>query len=568
MAMPIELQTGDVKLTDFARFLADERLLSHAEASQLVYDSQQNQVTFTQALLNSNLLGDKIIAQSIAKYFNLSTVDLKQYQITQLSIELIDQTIIQNHHILPLTKTGNQLLLAVADPTNATILNTVRFHTALDLKLVIAESKQLRHFINQLFAKSHYLTLENFKVSREKNSNDDAPVIKFIDHILTDAIKQNASDIHFEPYQKLLRIRFRIDGILHEITKIDIELAPRFNARLKVMASLDIAEKRLPQDGRFQLNFPNQFNRDCRICTCPTLFGEKVVVRILDTNNDSLQIEQLGLEPNQIKIFNDYLRLPQGMILVTGPTGSGKTVTLYTALNKLNLIDKNISTAEDPVEINLPGINQVEINPKIGLDFATTLKTFLRQDPDVIMVGEIRDFETAQIAIRAAQTGHLVLSTLHTNTATESITRLLNIGILSFNLATSINLFIAQRLVRKLCSHCKQPIAFSKNILTAENIDPNQIKECQLFSAKGCEHCHNGYRGRTAIFELLPISKSISQMIMEQRSTLEIEHQARLQGMQTLRESGIKKLLCGITSLEEINRVTNHEAPNIPMARH
>ncbi|MCL5260666.1 MAG: Flp pilus assembly complex ATPase component TadA [Gammaproteobacteria bacterium] len=357
-------------------------------------------------------------------------------------------------------------------------------------------------------------------------------VAKFANQILEDGITKSASDIHFEPYENHSRIRFRIDGILYEQAKVEKALTPRLNTRLKIMAGLNIAEKRLPQDGRFTFHNPQKQKYDCRISSCPTMFGEKIVIRILNSKNSVLSIEQLGLDIDQQKIFQEKIFAPQGMILVTGPTGSGKTVTLYTALNQLNSANKNISTAEDPVEIILPGINQVEINHKIGLTFASALKAFLRQDPDIIMLGEIRDLETAQIAIQAAHTGHLVLATLHTNNRAESINRLLNMGVKAYNIATSLTLIIAQRLVRKLCKHC-----LGQNLET------------------GCTYCQDGYSGRLGIFELLPITKTISKLIFENASTLAIEKEAQLIGMETLKQIALKKAKLGLTNSAEINRV-------------
>lgn len=371
--------------------------------------------------------------------------------------------------------------------------------------------------------------------------NEETSIIKFIDQILSKAIDKQASDIHFEPYQEYYRIRFRIDGLLYETTKTDPKLGPRFSARLKIMANLNIAEKRLPQDGRFTLNLANDRNYDCRLSSCPTLFGEKLVVRILNPVNLTPDIQHLGFDQQELQLFHEHINLPQGMILVTGPTGSGKTITLYSAINLLNQTTKNISTAEDPIEIDLSGINQVEINHKIGLDFATTLRAFLRQDPDIIMIGEIRDLETAEIAIKAAYTGHLVLATLHTNSATASLTRLLNMGIPAFNLATALKLVIAQRLIRKLCPHCKLPQTLPNATTT--------------YIAQGCEYCTNGYLGRTAIFEILPITPVISDMIMDNYNMAEIEKQMPKLNCQTLRENGLNKVQMGITSLEEINRV-------------
>lgn len=382
-------------------------------------------------------------------------------------------------------------------------------------------------------------------------ANEDTSIIKFIDQILNDAIAKHASDVHFEPYEECCRIRFRIDGLLYEITKTEKLLGPRFSARLKIMANLDIAEKRLPQDGRFTLKLATKQNQDCRLSICPTMFGEKLVVRILNPINTSLNIEHLGFNEKEQQLFCKHIQTPQGLILVTGPTGSGKTITLYTALNILNQPTKNISTIEDPVEINLHGINQVEVNHKTGLGFAKTLRTFLRQDPDIIMIGEIRDLETAEIAIKAAHTGHLVLATLHTNSALASLTRLLNIGVPAFNLATAISLIVAQRLVRKLCVHCKQPQVLPKAALAENNLEENTIP----YTARGCEHCNQGYYERMAVFEMLPITATISELIMQHCDLGTIEKRMRMLNIPTLRAAALNKVQAGITSLEEVNRV-------------
>ncbi len=399
----------------------------------------------------------------------------------------------------------------------------------------------------------HKFLIETALPSKKYNSfaNEDASIIKFIDQILYDAINKHASDVHFEPYEEFCRIRFRIDGLLCEITKTETALAPRFSARLKIMANLDIAEKRLPQDGRFSFKIATGKSQDCRLSTCPTMFGEKLVVRILNPINVALDIGQLGFDESQRQLFCNYIQMPQGLILVTGPTGSGKTLTLYTALNILNQPGENISTVEDPVEISLEGINQVEVNHKTGLSFSVALRAFLRQDPDIIMIGEIRDLETAEIAIKAAHTGHLVLATLHTNSAAASLSRLLNMGIPAFNLATALSLVVAQRLVRKLCAYCKQPQILPQAVLAENNLEEN----VSLYAARGCEYCQQGYQGRMAIFEILPVVPSISELIMQHCDLRAIEKQMRALNISALRAAALNKVRAGMTSLEEVNRV-------------
>jgi len=513
------------KIANFLQHLVTINVLDLKTAAQINDAAIIERIPIVTYLIKNNLLDATMLAQALAQYFNLPFTALEEYQEVSLPLATLNSHIITQYQILPLKQDSKNLLLAITDPTNTVAINAVKFHTALDLELTIVAYDKLSVLITQLLGAQQYGQLK-------KPNSEDIEIIKLVEQILSDAIIKNASDIHFEPYEKFYRIRFRIDGILYVITEIAPHLAARLNSRLKIIANLNIAERRLPQDGRFTLHL-NQQKHDCRISTCPTLFGEKIVVRILNPSNLTLTLEQLNLTPPQETIFLNHIHVPQGMILVTGPTGSGKTVTLYTALSLLNALEKNISTVEDPVEISLPGINQVEVNHKIGLNFATTLRAFLRQDPDIIMVGEIRDLETAEIAIKAAQTGHLVLSTLHTNSAVEAITRLINMGVAPCNLATAVTLIIAQRLLRKLCPHCK----------TAENI------------ATGCKHCERGYSGRRAIFELLPISKTLSRTIIQNSSAAVFTEQAQNEGMINLRALALTLVQQGITSLPEINRV-------------
>ena len=398
---------------------------------------------------------------------------------------------------------------------------------------------------------------EDKKEDDIKSGEDDAPIVVFINKILLDAIKKGASDLHFEPYEKSFRIRFRIDGILSEIARPPVSLSSRMAARLKVMSKLDIAERRVPQDGRIKLALSKKKSIDFRVSTLPTMWGEKVVMRILDSSSAMLGIDMLGYDPAQKKIYMEALEQPQGMILVTGPTGSGKTVSLYTGLNILNTPERNISTAEDPVEINLEGINQVQINNRAGLTFPSALRSFLRQDPDIIMVGEIRDLETAEIAIKAAQTGHLVLSTLHTNSAAETLTRLLNMGVPSYNVASSVTIIIAQRLARRLCPQCKTEEKLSEVQLAEQGFPNDMLSEIKLFKAVGCEQCTDGYKGRVGIYEVIKISPIISAIIMEGGNSLDIANQCQKEGYNNLRQSGLIKAMSGMTSLKEINRVTN-----------
>lgn len=534
--MDLETQTNH-KPAGFAKYLVEQNLLEYAVIKKLIVQTFNNNETLIEKLIISNSIDNTDLAHAISDYFCIPFVNLEQSQYNQLPLDALQPELIQKYRVLPLIKTNEKLQLALADPTKSEILNIIKFHTTLDIYPVVVAYDQLTHLI------------EKFLPTKKYNPfvNDDAPIIKFIDQILNDAITKHASDIHFEPYEECCRIRFRIDGLLYETTKTESMLGPRFSARLKIMANLDISEKRLPQDGRFTLKLASNQNQDCRLSVCPTMFGEKLVVRILNPMNTSLNIKHLGFTEKEQQIFCKHIQMPQGLILVTGPTGSGKTLTLYTALNILNQTTKNISTVEDPVEINLYGINQVEINYKTGLSFAKVLRSFLRQDPDIIMIGEIRDLETAEIAIKAAHTGHLVLATLHTNSASASLVRLLNMGIPAFNLATSISLIVAQRLVRKLCIHCKQPQVLPKEVLSTYNLEENTIP----YVAAGCENCNQGYYERMAIFEMLPITKAISELIMSNCNPIEIEKQIP----QALRTAALNKVKMGITSIEEINRV-------------
>ncbi len=393
------------------------------------------------------------------------------------------------------------------------------------------------------------------KISRD--DVEDAPIVRFVNKVMLDAIRRGASDIHFEPFEKIYRVRLRMDGVLKEVAQPPVQLAQKLSARLKVMSRLDIAERRVPQDGRIKMKLSKNRSIDFRVSTCPTLFGEKVVMRILDPAQAQLGIDSLGYEPFQKDLYMKYLAKPQGMILVTGPTGSGKTVSLYTGLNILNKEDTNISTAEDPSEINLPGVNQVNVNPKVGLTFASAMRAFLRQDPDVIMVGEIRDLETAEIAIKAAQTGHLVLSTLHTNDAPQTLTRMVDMGVKPYAIATSVSLIIAQRLARRLCNHCKQPMDIPKEALLKEGFNESQVAQgLKIFAPKGCSNCTDGYKGRVGIYQVLPVTETIAKIILALGSAVEIAEQAEKEGVWDLRRAGLEKVKNGLTSLEEVNSVT------------
>ncbi|MEC8428489.1 MAG: type IV-A pilus assembly ATPase PilB, partial [Pseudomonadota bacterium] len=492
--------------------------------------------------------------------------------------KLVDTKLLQKHHTLPLFKRGNRLYLGVSDPTNLHALDEIKFNTGLNTDAVLVEENKLASALDKYLAAQEETigdtlggldddSLEDLDIEavdedgpkEDESDGDEAPIVKFINKVLLDAIKTGASDIHFEPYEKTYRVRFRTDGILQEVAKPPTSLATRLAARLKVMSQMDISERRVPQDGRIKLKITKTRAIDFRVNTLPTLFGEKIVLRILDPSSAKLGIDALGYEDDQKQLYMDTLAQPQGMILVTGPTGSGKTVSLYTGLNILNTPERNISTAEDPVEINLEGINQVNVNTKVGLTFSEALRSFLRQDPDIVMVGEIRDLDTASIAIKAAQTGHLVLSTLHTNSAPETLTRLLNMGVPAFNVATSVSLIIAQRLARRLCNECKKPADdIPDEILSEEGFDDIGIprEELQLFHPVGCDKCTNGYKGRVGVYEVVQVTDEISRLIMEGGNAIQIADAAKTAGFNNLRVSALRKAAMGLTSLEEANRVT------------
>jgi type IV pilus assembly protein PilB len=468
---------------------------------------------------------------------------------------------------------GNRLFVAVADPMNIAALDEIKFNTGIATEAVIVEHTRLGKLIEDSLSAADGMLgdveldddLDNLDITSDTDTTpgevteseaDDTPIVRFVNKVLLDAINRKASDIHFEPYEKRYRVRFRVDGVLDEITAPPINLAPRIAARLKVMSRMDISERRVPQDGRIKMQISRNRAIDFRVNTLPTLFGEKVVLRILDPTSATLGIDVLGYEEEQKKLYVDALAKPYGMILVTGPTGSGKTVSLYTGLNILNTPERNISTAEDPAEINMPGVNQVNVNPRIGLTFANALRAFLRQDPDIIMVGEIRDLETAEIAIKAAQTGHLVLSTLHTNDAPQTLTRLLNMGVPAYNVASSISLIIAQRLARRLCNKCRAVDDVPKEALLEEGFRPDEVEGLTLYKAVGCEECNNGYKGRVGIYQVMQMSEEMGRVIMSGGNSMQLADQAAKEGVSDLRRSGLRKVMAGVTSLEEVNRVT------------
>ncbi|MFT6919989.1 MAG: type IV pilus assembly protein PilB [Cognaticolwellia sp.] len=554
--------------------LSKHNVVPTEKAGKISADFIRQNKPFLRYLVEDNEINAKDIASTLSRSFGYPLIDLDHFDTSIIPEGIRNEKLIRKHNALPLYLRGKVLFVAMSDPTNLDVLEEIQFNTGYATELVIANETALNHCIEKLLeADSDALdisdidakALASIDVQEERKQEDniglgdkeDAPIVVYINKILLDAIRKGASDLHFEPYERSYRIRFRIDGILNEVARPPVSLAARMAARLKVMSKLDIAERRVPQDGRIRLALSKNKSIDFRVSTLPTMWGEKVVMRILDSSSAMLGIDMLGYAPKQKQIYMDALAQPQGMILVTGPTGSGKTVSLYTGLNILNTEERNISTAEDPVEINLEGVNQVQINTRAGLTFPSALRSFLRQDPDIVMVGEIRDLETAEIAIKAAQTGHLVLSTLHTNSATETLTRLLNMGVPSYNVASSVSIIIAQRLARRLCTQCKTQEHIPESELLAQGFLPEQLSEIKLFKPMGCDFCTGGYKGRVGIYEVIKISDITANLIMNGANSLDIAAQCQREGYNNLRQSGLEKAALGVTSLEEVNRVTN-----------
>jgi type IV pilus assembly protein PilB len=562
-------------ISGLARALAQHGVMSEAEAEALQLQSQSSGVPFVEQVLSGKRLTAQQLAVFASRAFGVPLLDLAGFDADQINKEYFDTRIAQTRRVLPLHKRGNRLYVATSDPANLQALDEVRFKTNLVVEPVVVEDDKLAAAIIKLIEASgttlkEMAALEDIEVTLEDGSTqpvaadedsevEDAPVVRYIQKVLIDAISTGASDIHFEPYERYYRIRYRLDGILMEVAQPPLAIKDKVASRIKVISKLDIAEKRVPQDGRMKLVLSKNRAIDFRVSTLPTLFGEKIVMRILDSSGVKLGIEALGYEPDEQQSLLFAVGRPYGMILVTGPTGSGKTVSLYTCLSILNQPGVNIATAEDPAEIMLPGVNQVNVNEKAGLTFATALRAFLRQDPDVIMVGEIRDLETADIAIKAAQTGHLVLSTLHTNDAPSTLVRMLNMGVAPFNIASSVNLITAQRLARKLCPQCRRPEDIPPEaLLRAGFLEEDLDGSWQTFGPVGCDHCKGtGYKGRIGVYEVMPITDDMRQLIMRNGNSLDIAEQAQREGVRNLRQSGLLKVKSGITSLEEIEAVTN-----------
>jgi type IV pilus assembly protein PilB len=561
-------------LSGVARRLVVEGALSDTDARRAVEASAKQKIPLGTYLVEHALVSSAQVAMASSAEFGVPLLDAESLDMTQLPIKLISEGLITQHKALPLFKRGNRLFVGVSDPTNLRALDEIKFQSNHTVEPILVSEEQLGRAIEQALnaagtsidglEDSEGLDtldlgdtgdLDSTDGSIDAGGDDDKPIVKFVNKVLVDAIKRGASDIHFEPYEANYRVRLRMDGILRTVAAPPVKLTPRISSRLKVMSGLDIAERRVPQDGRIKLNLSKSKSIDFRVSTCPTLFGEKVVLRILDASAAKLGIEKLGYEDDQKNLFLGAIEKPYGMVVVTGPTGSGKTVSLYTALNILNVEGRNISTVEDPVEIRMPGINQVQQNTKRGMTFAAALRSFLRQDPDVIMVGEIRDLETAEIAIKAAQTGHMVLSTLHTNDAPQTVTRLMNMGIAPYNITSSITLIIAQRLARRL-HDCKKPLLLPPAALIAEGFNEKDVAGMQIFDAAGCSSCNDGYKARTGIYQVMPMSEPIANIILASGNAIQIAQAARASGIRDLRQSALMKVKNGITSLAEINRVT------------
>ncbi|HUW99072.1 MAG TPA: type IV-A pilus assembly ATPase PilB [Acidiferrobacter sp.] len=573
MATVNPIANGGVLLTGLAARLVRDELLTAAEAERLNTESQTNKVSFVTRLVESKKLDALMIAKIASEEFGIPLVDIGALDPETFPIKLVDAKLIRRHRVLPIFKRGTRLFVAVADPTNLAALDEIKFNTGLAAEALLVEEGKLGQLIDRNLEHQDASladiaiseALDNVDIGIEGEAQGDAevddindkPVVRFVNKILLDAINRGASDIHIEPYERTYRVRFRTDGVLEEVSSPPIALAARIAARVKILARLDISERRVPQDGRMKIRVTKTRAIDFRVSTLPTLFGEKVVLRLLDPASASLGVDKLGFEPDQKAIYMEAVHRPYGMVLVTGPTGSGKTVTLYTALNILNTTDRNISTAEDPVEINLAGINQVNINERAKLTFATALRAFLRQDPDVIMVGEIRDLETAEIAIKAAQTGHMVISTLHTNDAPQTLGRLVNMGVPPFNIASAVNLIIAQRLARRLCPHCRKPIDLPAAALLQAGFTEAELPDLHLYEPGGCDQCNGGYKGRVGIYQVMPVTPAIGLIIMDGGNPTDIAKQAHKEGIADLRQSGLKKVKEGITSLAEVERVTN-----------
>lgn len=558
-------------LLGLAKCLVENALLKDADTREAIKESQRSKISLLSYLVEKKLVGSETVAKLSSLEFGIPFLDLNAIDLAEIPLDLIGQKLVEQHHILPVFKRGNKVFIATSDPTDPTALDEIKFNSRLNIEAILVEEDKLNKAIETVLemadASMNDLDddLGNLEFSNEdQTENDDivtsaadnAPIVKFVNKVLLDGIKKGVSDLHFEAYEKVFRIRFRGDGILYEYAKPPAAIAHRLISRIKVMSKMDIAERRVPQDGRIKLKLSKTKAIDFRVSTCPTLFGEKVVMRILDSSAAQIGIEKLGFELEQQQLFTEAINRPYGMVLVTGPTGSGKTVSLYTGMNMINKIGTNISTAEDPVEITVEGINQVNVNPKAGLTFAVALKAFLRQDPDIIMVGEIRDLETASIAVKAAQTGHLVLSTLHTNDAPQTVNRLIQMGIEPFNIVSAVNLVMAQRLARRLCNYCKALSDYPHDLLIKYGFNKDELDKISIYKAVGCDLCNNGYKGRVGIYQVMPMTEKLKKLVLAGGNAMELAELSKKEGINDLRTSGLLKVRQGVTTVEEVDRVT------------
>jgi type IV pilus assembly protein PilB len=573
----LALSTPRSSLGGLPQRLVQDGVVDESGMHAALHAAAEKKTSFVTQLIAGGAVKSRDIAITAAAEYGVPLFDLDALSIDLEAVRMVSDKLLAKHRVLPLFKRGKRLFLGVADPTNLHAIDEIKFQTSLAVEAIVVEDDKLQRKLDKAIEQfdtqmpslgdDEAVDLESLEVSGgdgdeisgevTRDDVEDAPIVRFVNKVLLDAIRRGASDVHFEPYEKMFRVRLRMDGVLKEVAQPPVQLTGKIAARLKVMARLDIAERRVPQDGRIKMRLSKTRAIDFRVSSCPTLYGEKIVLRILDPSQAMLGIEALGYEPFQKDLYLKHLAKPQGMILVTGPTGSGKTVSLYTGLNILNREDLNISTAEDPAEINLPGVNQVNVNNKVGLTFASALRAFLRQDPDIVMVGEVRDLETAEIAIKAAQTGHLVLSTLHTNDAPQTLTRLVDMGVKPYAIATSVSLIIAQRLARRLCSQCKVLLEVPAEALRKEGFQESDIATgIKIYGPKGCGSCTDGYKGRVGLYQVMEVSEEIGRIIMTGGNALDINHQAEKEGVWDLRRSGLEKVRHGMTSLEEINSVT------------
>ncbi|HEX4025935.1 MAG TPA: type IV-A pilus assembly ATPase PilB [Steroidobacteraceae bacterium] len=572
----LALNLPRTNLSGLPQRLVQDGVVEESGMHAAMQSAAERKTSFVTQLILGGAAKARDIAIAASAEYGVPLLDLDALAIDLEAVRTVSDKLLAKHRVLPLFKRGKRLFLGVADPTNLHAIDEIKFQTGLAVEAIVVEDDKLQKLLDKAIEQvdtqmpnlsdEEGVDLEALEVSGGdeevggdvgRDEVEDAPIVRFVNKVLLDAIRRGASDVHFEPFEKMFRVRYRLDGVLKEIAQPPVQLTGKIAARLKVMARLDIAERRVPQDGRIKMRLSKTRAIDFRVSTCPTLYGEKIVTRILDPSQAMLGIEALGYEPFQKDLYLKHLAKPQGMILVTGPTGSGKTVSLYTGLNILNREDTNISTAEDPAEINLPGVNQVNVNNKVGLTFASALRAFLRQDPDVVMVGEVRDLETAEIAIKAAQTGHLVLSTLHTNDAPQTLTRLIDMGVKPYAIATSVSLIIAQRLARRLCPQCKQLLEVPPEALRKEGFQESDIAAgLKIYGPKGCGSCTDGYKGRTGLYQVMEVTDEIGRLIMAGGNAIDIDDQAKKEGVWDLRRAGLEKVKNGFTSLEEINSVT------------